>query len=92
MQIIRDTNYLLALDSILEHITKDSFVSANKFSKALDKKINKLPNMPYKFRQSLYYDDENIRDFIFKGYTIPYLIDESDSTLVILDIFKWVQR
>ena len=22
------------------------------------------------------YDDENIRDLIFKGYVIPYLIDE----------------
>ncbi|MGM0533206.1 MAG: type II toxin-antitoxin system RelE/ParE family toxin, partial [Campylobacterota bacterium] len=49
-------------------------------------------NMPYKFRQSYYYDSLNIRDFIFKGYTIPYLIDEDKGVIVLLDIFKWIDK
>jgi len=48
--------------------------------------------MPYKYRKSYYYDDENIRDFIFKGYTIPYLIDKQKDLLVVLDIFKYKYR
>jgi len=31
--------------------------------------------MPYKHRKSIYYDDENIRDLVFKGYTIVYMIE-----------------
>jgi len=56
-----------------------------------DKKISKLDFMPYKFRKSYYYynDDEDIRDLIVQGYTIPYLIDKEKDTIVILDIFKW---
>lgn len=49
-----------------------------------------LPNNPYKFRQSLYSEDENVRDLIFKGYTVPYLIDKNKEAVVILKIFKYV--
>ncbi len=48
--------------------------------------------MPFKFRQSYYYKDEKIKDLIFKGYTIPYLIDNEEKVIVILDIFKYSYR
>lgn len=48
--------------------------------------------MPYKYRKSFYYDDINVRDMIFKGYTIPYLIDEKNNKIVLLDIFKWIDK
>ncbi|UCN01581.1 hypothetical protein LCX93_11680 [Sulfurimonas sp. SWIR-19] len=49
-------------------------------------------NFPYKSRKFLYHDDENIRDYIFKGYTIPYLIDNNKNKIVLLDIFKWKNK
>jgi len=42
------------------------------FLKELKKKIINLKHFPYKYRKSFYFDDENIRDLIFKGYTIIY--------------------
>jgi len=51
-----------------------------------------LDTFPYKYRQSYYYNDPQIRDLIFKGYTIPYLIDEKRDVIVILDIFKWIEK
>jgi len=63
-----------------------------RFRNQLQLKIETIPNFPYKSRQSFYYDDENIRDYIFKGYTIPYLIDLENNELVILDIFKWINK
>lgn len=48
--------------------------------------------MPFKFRKSFYFEDENVRDMIFKGYTLPYLVDIQKDTLVLLDIFKWKSR
>ena len=92
MQIVKDEPYKNNLKTVLRYIARDSKSRASKFNNQLSIKVNKLPNMPYKFRQSHYYEDENIRDLVFKGYTIPYLIDQPNNTIVILDIFKWSYR
>ena len=39
---------------------------------------------------SMYHDDINVRDLVFKGYTIPYIVD--DDIIIIIDIFKWEDR
>jgi len=92
MQIIRDEFYLSKIDEIIDYMAQSSVESAIRFLNKLDDKIDKLDNMPFKFRQSIYYENENIRDFIFKGYTIPYLIDIQKEVIVILDIFKYSYR
>jgi hypothetical protein len=61
------------------------------FRDELRQHLSTLPHFPYKFRQSIHYDDSHIRDYIFKGYTIPYLIDTANDTIVVLDIFKWTK-
>jgi hypothetical protein len=92
MQIIRDKFYLQELDNILDYKAKYSLNSALNFLSNLDSKINNLLNMPYKFRQSYYYNNKSVRDLIFKGYTIPYMIDDTKNLIIILDIFKWKYR
>ncbi|MGM0519287.1 MAG: type II toxin-antitoxin system RelE/ParE family toxin [Campylobacterota bacterium] len=92
MQIIRDEFYLSKLDEIINYMAQSSLLSTIRFLDKLDAKIDNIPNMPFKFRQSIYYTDEKIRDLIFKGYTIPYLIDEEKKLIVVLDIFKYSYR
>ena len=92
MQIIKDELFKENLRTVLKYIAQDSKTKASKFNKQLFVQVNKLNNMPFKFRQSHYYTDENIRDFIFKGYTIPYLVDEEKELIVVLDIFKYSYR
>jgi len=92
MQIIRAPKYLHCLDTILDFIAQDSFQKSMNFLNGLDKAIKNLVNMPYKFRKSYYYNKDEVRDLIFKGYTIPYLIDKEKNQIVILDIFKWSNR
>ncbi len=92
MQIARSDKYLHELDLHLEYIAKDSLNRALNFLDKLDKSIETLPDMPYRYRASYYYDDKKIRDLIFKGYTIPYLIDEARDKIILLDIFKWSER
>lgn len=89
MKIVKDDVFRENLQKILLYISKDSKSRASKFNSQLGAKISKLSSMPYKFRPSYYYDDKNVRDFIFKGYTIPYLVDENKDLIVVLDIFKW---
>lgn len=81
-----------SLDTILDYIAKDDINYAIKFNRNLEKSIKNIPIFPYKSRKSLYYKDENIRDYIFKGYTLPYMIDLKNEQIVILDIFKWVDK
>ena len=80
------------LKKILKYIAIYHPKNAKRFKNKLVKVINNLSTFPYKYRKSYYYHDENIRDLIFKGFTIPYLIDEENSKIVILDIFKWQDK
>jgi len=89
MQITRGTKYLQKLQNIMEFIAQDSITRALKFQFNLDDKINNLPNMPFKFRKSIYFDDENIRDLVFKGYAIPYKIDKTKDMITIIGINKY---
>jgi len=77
---------------ILKFIQKSNKQASYNFETKLFEKLETLTIFPYKFRKSIYYNDKQVRDFIFKGYTIPYLIDEKNEIIVILDIFKWTDR
>lgn len=87
MQIIFRDSFRLALDGILDYISEDSVNQALIFSRELHIKIKTIPDMPYKCRKSTYYNDDNIRDMIFKGYVIAYLVDKEQ--IIILGILKY---
>jgi plasmid stabilization system protein ParE len=89
MKIVRTKQYRNALQNIMQFIAKDSREKALRFRKQLDTHIGDLPLFPYKFRQSIYFEEKNIRDLIFKGYTIPYKIEEE--RIIILGIKKYTQ-
>lgn len=90
MIINKNPSFNSKLFSILKFIAINNPASAKRFKIELDKKITDLTNMPLKYRQSIHYDDMQTRDLIFKGYTIPYLVD--NDVIVILDIFKWENK
>jgi hypothetical protein len=56
----------------VQYIYKDKPRAALKFRKDLIKNIKKDLKKPFHFKKSRYYDDENIRDYVFKGYTSVY--------------------
>lgn len=92
MQIIRDISYLHKLQSIMEFIAQDSVNQAIKFQVELDEIIDDIPNMPFKYRKSIYFNDKNIRDLIFKGYVIPYKIDIAKNQIIIIGINKYMEK
>jgi len=92
MQIIRDTNYLQKLQSIMEYIAQDSVNQAIKFQEDLDESIDEIPNMPFKYRKSIYFNDKNIRDLVFKGYAVPYKIDTAKNQIIIIGINKYMKK
>lgn len=88
MQIELSQAFITQLQALLEFIAKDSVENALKFECELLARIENLGSMPRKYRQSIHFSNPNIRDFIFKGYIVPYLIDSANNTLVILGIHK----
>ncbi len=74
---------------IMEYIAQDSVQRAIHFQEELDTMIENCGHFPYKCRKSIYFDDDSIRDLIFKGYVIPYVVDEENATLTVLGIIKW---
>ena len=92
MKLIKEVNFTRNLERIVLYIADDSKSRARTFSRNLQKQLNNLEYFPSKFRKSIYFENEHIRDYVFKGYTIPYLIDEENDVIVLLDIFKWVGR
>jgi len=87
MQIKRSPRYKNNLFKILDYIAEDKLSASTNFLNELDKLINNLPNFPFKFRQSIYFDNQNIRDLIYKGYTINYRVNESKNSIDIIRIF-----
>ena len=89
MQIIKTPYFSTELDTVLDFIALDSIDQALKFADDLELKINSIENMPYKYRKSIYFDDEDIRDLIFKGYTVTYYLDTENDKILILGIKKY---
>ena len=92
MQIIEKNSFTERLDNILSYIAEDSLNRAFDFNDHLEEKIQNIPYMHYKYRKSIFHNNENIRDMIFKGYVISYLIDKENSRIVLLDIIKWINK
>ena len=88
MRIDFSERFTTQLQIVLEFIAKDSLINALKFENELLSKIEKLDFMPHKYRKSIYFNNPNIRDFVFKGYVVPYLVDDANDTLAILGICK----
>ena len=88
MQINRSSRYLKNLFQILNYIAQDKISASENFKNELDKLINNLPNSPFKYRKSIYFDNENIRDMIYKKYTIIYRVNQRKNEIEILRIFN----
>ena len=49
-------------------------------------KIKETPERPLSYRKSIYFEDETIRDLIFKGYTIVFRLTKES-----IEIFGFVK-
>lgn len=74
------------------YIANDSPSQARKFKNDLIKQLKKIPKNPYAFRESIYFDDKNIRDLIFKGYCIVFRINEAENSIEIFGFTKYQEN
>ena len=74
--------------AIHKFIAKDSLNRANRFKNEIKSNIENIPHFPFKHRSSQKSDNPALRELIYKGYTIAYLVDESSNQIIILGIFN----
>ena len=73
----------------VEYIAADKPYAARKFKKDVLNAIKGLKTLPYKQRKSIYFEDQNIRDLIFKGYTIVYRIKPEEQIIEVFGFIKY---
>ena len=88
MRIINNPNFLTELKDILKYIANDKPSASVKFKKELKNNIKLIPNNPYMYPQSNYFDDKNVRDMTYKKYTIVYQVNLENKTIEIMKIFN----
>ena len=76
------------LNDIVDFISKDKPLAARKFKIELIKKIQKDLKQPFLFKKSIYFEDENVRDYVFKGYTVVCKVDVELETVSVVAILK----
>ena len=77
------------LNEQVEYIAQDKPGAARKFKTDVLKRIKEIPSMPFACRRSIFFDREDIRDLIFKGYIIVYKVDESKGVTTVFGFTKY---
>jgi len=88
MNILISDLYKEQLEDALELIKKQTDSDANNFKLYLDTIIINLHTKVKKYKKSIYFDDENIKDIQNQGYTIPLYIDEKEKVYVLLGLIN----
>ncbi len=77
------------LNDQVDYIAKDKPGAARKFKSDILKRIREIPDMPFSNRKSIFFDREDIRDLIFKGYIIVYKVDAKKDIITIFGFTKY---
>ena len=88
MNIICSKLYQEQLKSILEPYLNSDPKGIKDFKLYLDTVVLNMPSKVQKYKKSIYFDDEDIRDIEHQGYTIPFVYDEINNIFLILGIIQ----
>jgi len=88
MKIIYKPTFSKQLKHIINYIAQDKPGASVNFKNKLKENINLIPNNPYKYEQSQYFNDKNIRNMTFKKYTIIYRVRPIKQEIEIVRIFN----
>jgi len=88
LKIIESKQFKDELRAIAFYIKQDKLAASIDFVEQLKQKITFLVDFPYQYKKSIYFDNDEIRDMVYKGYTIIYEINSEENSLELLSIFN----
>ncbi len=80
-------SFVNRLEGFVEVIAEDKPTASRKFYKDIINACKEIQNFPHKHRKSIYFDDENIRDLVYKGFVIIYKLDKES-----IRVFAFINR
>lgn len=82
MKIRFTDDFFFLLNEQVQYISLDKPFAAKKFKKDLIQNLKRDLVFPFHFKKSIYLNNEHVRDYIFKGYTCVYLINENQQKIL----------
>ena len=78
------------MEKQLDYYLERSPKAATKFRDELFKEIRTAAVTPFSHRKSIYFNDENIRDVVFNGYTV--LVKVNGKTLEVFGLIRYQEK
>ena len=88
MKILCSELFQTQLLAYLEEFSNEDLDATKKFKTYLDTIIINMPTKAKKYKKSIFFDDENIKDIEHENFRIPFYIDASTETYLLLGIYK----
>jgi hypothetical protein len=88
VQILCSDSFQRQLKNLLEEYAQEDFSATKNYKIYLDTIILNMPTKVQKFKKSVYFDDDNIKDIEHQGHIIPFYIDEETGNYLLLGIVK----
>jgi len=88
MKIVCTPLYEEQLKALLSSFAEEDFKATKAFKLYLDTIIINIGTKAHKYKQSIHFDDENIKDIEHEEYTIIFFEDISNKNYVLLSIIK----
>jgi len=76
------------LKEILEEVLENGYEVTKNFKMYLDTVLINMPTKAAKYKKSVFFDDENIKDIVHQGLIIPFYEDKEAEIFVLLGIVK----
>ena len=87
-QIVSSSLFEEQLKEVLDSFEKEDINSAKSFKLYLDTVIINMQSKIAKYKPSVYFDNEKVKDIENQGYIIPFYIDEEEGIYVLLGIIR----
>ena len=86
MIVINSDNFYAQYKEILKKLYLEDYEEAKKFKMHLDTVLLNMASKYGKYKSSIYFDDEKIKDIEHRGFTITVYYDDNIDAYVILGI------
>lgn len=86
--VVNSDLFMTQYQKILEELSSIDFEDTKKFKIHLDTVLLNMASKYHKYPRSIYFDNDNIKDIIHRGFTITVYYDDNIDIYVILGIIN----
>lgn len=92
MKIKFTTEFRDKLNRQIDFIASDKPGAARIFKNELLVRIRSIASMPFSNRRSVFFDDDTIRELVFKGYIVVYKVDKEEKVIKVFGFTKFEEN